>query len=258
MKKTSGNKVNRERLRYIGIDDTDNLETRGTGFRARELIELLQDRELAKGLAVTRHQLLVDDRVPYTSHNSSACLVIKPDAGVSDDDLMDACRSFLLEIAADGSDVGLCLASHEQAVRVTEFGMNAKERLVTQAEARVMARQNGIRLEGLTGDHQGIIGSLSATGLHVHGNDGRYIWPRVIRDHAGETLSVIELMNLIGIDRVTLLEGIPINNDSAQIRLGEWPRAVRIDNNAVLLVEKLDEQHHYKVLEKEIIKSVRP
>ena len=53
-----------QELVYIGIDDTDNLETRGTGFRARQLIERLQDAGLVSGIAVTRHQLLVDDRVP--------------------------------------------------------------------------------------------------------------------------------------------------------------------------------------------------
>ena len=48
------------RLVYIGIDDTDNLETRGTGFRARQLIERLQECRLGEGIGVTRHQLLFD------------------------------------------------------------------------------------------------------------------------------------------------------------------------------------------------------
>ena len=85
--------MHNEELVYIGIDDTDNLTSRGTGSRARELIELLEEKKLAKGLAVTRHQLLVDDRVPYTSHNSSACLVVKPYDGISHDELMVCCRS---------------------------------------------------------------------------------------------------------------------------------------------------------------------
>ena len=245
-------------LLYIGIDDTDNLETRGTGFQARQLIERLEVNGLAKGIAVTRHQLLVDDRVPYTSHNSSACLVVRPGDGVNNEQIMDFCRSFLLEIAADGSDVGLCIANHEQAAQVIDFGLRAKTELVQQDEARAAARRHDIRLEGLTGDHQGIIGSLSATGLHVHGNDGRYIWPREIRDYADTTLPVQNLKNITGIDKVSMIEGTEINDNSAEVRLGTWPRTVRIDNHAVLLVEKLDAQHQYKVLEKEIIKSVRP
>ena len=61
---------------YIGIDDTDNPDTRGTGFRARQLVDRLHDRDMARTVGVTRHQLLVDDRIPYTSHNSSACLAV--------------------------------------------------------------------------------------------------------------------------------------------------------------------------------------
>ena len=62
----------------IGIDDTDNLETRGTGFRARQLASGLQASALATTHGITRHQLLVDPRIPYTSHNSSACLRVTP------------------------------------------------------------------------------------------------------------------------------------------------------------------------------------
>ena len=243
---------------YIGIDDTDNLETRGTGFRGRQLIERLETQQLGTGIAVTRHQLLVDDRVPYTSHNSSACLVFRRFDDIPDDQIWECCHSFLLGIAAEGSDVGLCLAHQHQAMDVISFGQKAKMELVTRDEARATAENSEIRLEGLTGDHQGIIGSLSAVGLHVHGNDGRYIWPREIRDYAGQMVMLAEIKNQKGIEKVSLVNGQEINDDTAQINLGEWPRTIRIDHHAVLLVEQLDAQHQYKVLEKEHIKSIRP
>ncbi|MBL1143104.1 MAG: hypothetical protein HND53_13845 [Proteobacteria bacterium] len=245
-------------LVYIGIDDTDNLTSRGTGSRARELIELLEENKLAKGLAVTRHQLLIDDRVPYTSHNSSACLAINVYQGISHDQLMNCCRTYLLDIAAEGSDVGLCLATEEQAKAVIEFGEKAKVELVMQDEAREVADKFNIRLEGLTGDHQGIIGSMSAVGLHVHGNDGRYLWPRDIRVYYDQTISLQAVKSQRGIDKVTLIDGIEVNDEQAEIYLGGWPRAVRINHQAVLLVEKNNEQHQYKVLEKNSIKSIRP
>lgn len=247
-----------ESLIYIGIDDTDNLTSRGTGSRARELIELLEKNKLAKAMAVTRHQLLVDDRVPYTSHNSSACMVIQADNHTGHDQLMDFCRTYLLDIAAEGSDVGLCLATEAQAEAVIEFGEKAKVELVMQYEAREIAQQNKIRLEGLTGDHQGIIGAISAVGLHMHGNDGRYLWPRDIREFYDKKLSINVVKNHRGIDKIALIDGEEINNDKAEIYLGGWPRTVRIDHQAVLLVELLDEQHQYKVLEKNKIKSIRP
>ncbi len=53
---------------YVGLDDTDNKTSRGTGYLARMVAASLSDRFKVWG--VTRHQLLVDPRVPYTSHNS--------------------------------------------------------------------------------------------------------------------------------------------------------------------------------------------
>ena len=63
----------------IGIDDTDNLESRGTGHRVRWLGDLLAREDLADIKGITRHQLLVDPRIPYTSHNSSTCMQISAD-----------------------------------------------------------------------------------------------------------------------------------------------------------------------------------
>jgi len=136
--------------------------------------------------------------------------------------------------------------------------LRAKIELVQQDEAHALARNAGIRLEGLTGTHQGVIGSLSAVGLHVHGNDGRYLWPRDIREYAGQIVAMQFLKNNLGIDRITLLDGKEVDDESARINLGDWPRTVRIDHHAVLLVEPYHVQHKYKVLEKTVIKTVRP
>ena len=219
------------------------------------MAERLSEAELAQAIGVTRHQLLVDDRVPYTSHNSSACIAVQP---ACDPVLLaDACREFLLEIAAEGSDVGLCIADELQAGEITVFGKTAKIALVGQQDARDIAGRFGIRLEGLTGDHQGIIGALSAVGLYADGNDGRYIWSRGLREHAEQKLSLATLRGISDIDRVSLLEGGALTDDEVIIDLGPWPRAVRIDNQSVLLVEKVNGTS-YKVLDKDVIKSVRP
>lgn len=240
---------------YIGIDDTDNLDTRGTGYRARQLAERLREQKLAQTIGVTRHQLLVDDRVPYTSHNSSACIAVEPACDLAA--LADYCRDFLLEIAAEGSDVGLCVADERQAAKVSAFGKTAKTTLVGQQDARDIAGRYGIRLEGLTGDQQGIIGALSAVGLYAEGNDGRYLWNRGLREHAEQTLSFAALRELTNVDEVRQVEGNRLTDDKAMVELGPWPRAVRIDKKSVLLVEKVNGTS-YKVLDKDVIKSVRP
>lgn len=239
----------------IGIDDTDNLESRGTGFHARGLVDRLHARELVQAFGVTRHQLFVDDRVPYTSHNSSACIAVETEAEFSR--VQEICRVFLLEIAAQGSDVGLCLATPEQAHSVIEFGMRAKSEVISQYEARELAEHRDILLQGLTGDHQGIIGALSAVGLFAQGDDGRYIWLPEIRDRAETAMSVAELRKIARVDKVALRDGRILADDDAVIDLGAWPRAVRMGGQAVLLVESFD-GNAYRVLDQDSIKSIRP
>ena len=58
----------------IGIDDTDDSESTGTGCLAQRLVGVLGEAGLGSAVGITRHQLLIDPRIPYTSHNSSACI----------------------------------------------------------------------------------------------------------------------------------------------------------------------------------------
>ena len=96
----------------VGIDDTDNAESIGTGRLARMLAEHLEARELLTATSVTRHQLLVHPDIPYTSHNSSACI-----AGLSEDAsraaLAEVARGFLQEHFHDGANPGLCVCAAE-------------------------------------------------------------------------------------------------------------------------------------------------
>ncbi|HEX6035911.1 MAG TPA: hypothetical protein VFY83_15850, partial [Anaerolineales bacterium] len=131
----------------IGIDDTDNLESRGTGFRARHLANWLAENQLAVPYGITRHQLLVDPQILYTSHNSSACLSVESDSAFL---VWDACREYLLRESAPGSDVGLCLAPLEFVTEeVMTFARRAKLEVLTMQEAEHTAAISGIRLAGL-------------------------------------------------------------------------------------------------------------
>jgi hypothetical protein len=60
---------------YVGFDDTDVADAdRGTGKFARWFAKKLPDGVELYG--VVRQQLPVLDGIPYTSHNSSACLIL--------------------------------------------------------------------------------------------------------------------------------------------------------------------------------------
>ena len=62
-----------EHTLLICMDDTDSLDSPGTGEVLEELLARLAEEGLGRGSFITRHQLLVHPDIPYTSHNSSMC-----------------------------------------------------------------------------------------------------------------------------------------------------------------------------------------
>ncbi|MEW5720672.1 MAG: ABC transporter substrate-binding protein [Chloroflexota bacterium] len=238
----------------IGVDDTDNLESRGTGYHARTLGEiLLATGGLARG--ITRHQLLVDPRIPYTSHNSSACLDV--DAAECDfDAILTECRRFLQTASAPGSDAGLCLARWSAVTDAAqEFGRAAKRVVLTTQHAFDIAKQIDATLEGLTGTGGGVIGALAGVGLRASGNDGRFLWTKGIREVSG-VWTAAELCAQTGIEEIQTLEGACVHT-RARIALSEWVRPLLREGKAILIVEeeKGHDDYEWRVAAKEIVKQ---
>ncbi len=226
-------------MRYLlGVDDTDNLDSRGTGFQVRRLAGALAQAGLAEPHGITRHQLLVDPRIPYTSHNSSASVEVDADP-LRRNEIGDFCREFLVRESAEGADVGLCLAARPEITpEVIRFGATAKVEVLTQADATGLAELAGLELWGLTGTQGGVIGALAAVGLRVGGNDGRFLWLPGLRDLTG-VHAVDDLCRLAGIEAARTLDGRRVEG-SARVEVGDWPRPVLADGQAVLLVEEGD------------------
>ena len=241
---------------FIGIDDTDNLESRGTGFRVRQLGGLLAEQGLAEVEGITRHQLLVDPAIPYTSHNSAACLGVRLTGG-SVEAVTQLCSDYLLAESAPGSDAGLCILPEEGAdAPLRAYGRRAQQEILNQEIARTLAGQCGAFLAGLTGDHGGIIGALAAVGLRAAGNDGRFLWVRGIREAGDARMSIEQLYRTTGVDGVRSPDGTRIETPDERVDLGSWPRPVLLGGQAVLLVEENnhDENCRWRVVPKDVIK----
>jgi hypothetical protein len=244
-------------MRYlVGIDDTDNKDTRGTGFRGRELASLLTKNNLATVYGVTRHQLLFHPDVPYTSHNSSACLSIESETPI---ELTEFCKEYLKRIAAPGSDIALCvIPTNEVHQDVIDWGLRCKEEVVKQGDARQIAFDHNIFLEGYTGSQDGVIGALAAVGLHAEGNDGRYIWVggKELRDYP-EIVTVEELHKLSGIHIIKDRKETFAKPED-RIFTGGWMRPVRKENKITLIVNPVinHEDYEWTVTDKEYIKSI--
>lgn len=192
---------------FVGLDDTDNHESRGTGHLARMIAaDLALDHRV---LGVTRHQLLVDPRVPYTRNNSSAAIVLDGDGSLDLEALADRVQALMLDDLQPGSDPGLCVAGAVPEA-VVEFGRRTQRELVTQAEARRLAEAHGIRLVGLGGTQDGVIGALAAVGLAASGEDGRYVLVGRSRELTG--MQPVEAILGAGISAVRTPEGEPVSS----------------------------------------------
>lgn len=240
----------------IGIDDTDNKDTRGTGFKSRQLGKLIEDNNLGTVQGITRHQLFFDPRIPYTSHNSSACLDVISDNLV---DLTELSRDFLLRESADGSDAGLAISYFDKIdTEVINWGIRAKKEILTKEESMDISKRNNIFLEGLTGTKDGIIGSLAAIGLRKFGNDGRFIWlkGKELRELNG-IYKIEQLFNEINIDSISEKNGKEVSRED-MIDVGNWVRPTIKNHKIIIFVDKSINNKNYgwKVSSKDYIKSI--
>ena len=238
----------------VGIDDTDNLESRGTGYRARQLGEVLA-RAGMSSVGITRHQLLVDPRIPYTSHNSSACLEVTCNSAL-EAELAPMCRQFLIGTSAPGSDAGLCIVRRDRVSDdVVTFGRRAKVDALAIDAADALARARDIDLVGLTGTGGGVIGALAAVGLRAGGNDGRFLWLPGLRELQG-VHTATEIAAQVPLDAIETETGqAPRPGD--RVSVGEWPRAIMRAGRVVLVIEEESgEQYQWVVAAKPRIKAL--
>jgi hypothetical protein len=138
---------------------------------------------------------------------------------------------------------------------IREFGHRAKQQVLTLSEAMALAHQENILLEGLTGNHGGMIGTLAAVGLRANGQDGRFIWLPGLRELDG-IYTANRLFEVSGIDTILSLNQAVVPPD-ARIDVGDWCRPIMRDGQAVHLVEAVhnSETCDWRVAPKEIVKQ---
>jgi tRNA(Ile2) C34 agmatinyltransferase TiaS len=162
---------------YVGIDDTDTCDTRGTNQLAKAISRALAGRFACQ--RIVRHQLLKDPRVPCTTKNGSASMVFE-DPAERAPELAACLRVLIQDDFVPGSDPGLCVAT-EVAAEILQFAEQCQKRLVRQHQARQLAAAHAITLEGLGGTEDGVIGALAAVGFAAADHGGRVVqwrqWP---------------------------------------------------------------------------------
>ncbi len=221
-------------IAYIGIDDTDVIDSIGTGRVARGLAACLEEQGLGEPLGVTRHQLLLDRRIPYTSHNSSLCVAFR--MACKTVDLRQPCINYLASIFQDGSDPGLCICRKEQiGDKVIEWGRAAQKSILKKAAAVSLALEYDIFLVELGGTGGGIIGALAAVALRADGNSGRFVDLKGIRGITG-TILAGDLKACTNILAVHDQWGMPLP-DNEFIDSRDWVRPSLVGGKPVLRVK---------------------
>jgi tRNA(Ile2) C34 agmatinyltransferase TiaS len=215
----------------IGLDDTDVLDSRGTGHLAREIAAKLRaNYEL---LGVTRHQLLRDPRVPCTKNNSCSAILLNGHKEPDLDELLQQVKTLMLAQFQPGSDPGLCIATVPMAAAITGFGQRVQREIVAQTEARALAQENRVPLLGLGGDEDGVIGALAAVGLAAGGDDGRYVLVGRSRELSG--LQPVSALLAAGIAAVRTADGQPVTEGLVQT---DRLRPARRGGQPVAVVER--------------------
>jgi tRNA(Ile2) C34 agmatinyltransferase TiaS len=221
----------------IALDDTDMPGTPGTGRLARAIADLFSERYRVAG--VTRHQLLVDPAIPYTSHNSSAVIHVRAGADALDE-LAEIARELVLDSFAQGSDPGLAAVDADAVpAAVIAFGQDAKRCVLTQVQALGLARNTGLVLEPLGGTGGGVIGALAGIGLAATGSDGRFLAFGSIRAIGPE--ATVEEALAAGIDAVVTPDGRAVTAGRLLCDHGKGPKPAVVQGRPVLFVEACED-----------------
>ncbi|WP_312472158.1 hypothetical protein [Neobacillus sp.] len=226
---------------FLCIDDTDNIDSKGTGAIAGEIVTLIESSGWGTCQNISRHQLLVHPDVPYTSHNSSMCFIVDFNGDYLEATIEAAIKVLETE-SAEGSDPGLCVfvperLTQHQHQEIVHFGLRAKREVLTKEEAYQLAEALSIHLSEHGGTGQGVIGALAGVGLRLTGNDGRFKGKHKMNT-SKKTVTVKEILEETTIDIVRTSAGL-ILDDEEQVAIGDKLKSVLLDHKKALLVESV-------------------
>ncbi len=221
----------------VCIDDTDMPGTKGTGWLAQELGELISQNGQGVISPISRHQLFVHKDVPYTSHNSSMCFELSlTNAGILE--ITAFMAGFLEERSQQGSDPGLCVVSIDRSADyelLIAYGKAAKKQVLTKSSAYELAQRLNIHLSEHGGTGQGVVGALAGIGLRLSGNDGRYRgWYHL--GLPGDVVSFERLYQYDFVEDLVTAGGQPVNGQTHVCIGSEKTKTVRINHRQVIIL----------------------
>jgi hypothetical protein len=221
---------------YLGFDDTDTPDSdRGTGKLARWFEDVIPVE--CRLLGVVRQQLLVDEGIPYTSHNSAACLVIDvPDASFMEI-IAELAVRHVEKYFLEGSDPGICAVLEGDSVldALTAFGHDCTCKVMSQKKAMRVA--STIHLSGHGGTNDGIIGAAAAVGLTAAGWHGRFIEFGRLRELPD--FMTVNQLEVLGILVISLDRNASLPKPDEIVITNSWVRPRLLGQKPVLPVTSI-------------------
>ncbi len=239
---------------YLCIDDTDTIDSIGTGTICEEIRNTLIGDNIARCHPITRHQLLIHEDIPYTSHNSSMCFEGELLEGTIND-VIRIGKSVLNVRSAKGSDPGLCVAQVTETIKrdaLVEFGYKATQVVLTKRDAYSLAEKMGIHLSEHGGTGQGVVGAIAGVGLRISGNNGE--GKGILKKVSNRTYSVKELLDLDGIQKVMDTSG-HVLEDRVTVHIQE-PTKIQLHNHKFTLFAE-QKPEGYVALTKKVVRSLQ-
>lgn len=235
-------------MRYlICVDDTDDLTKATSTGKIANLIAKKLEKEfnikINKG--VTRHQLLLQEGVPYTSHNSAMCIDVSGE--VTMEKIKKESIKIVLDNMAQSSDPGICVCLVDELKEqkdLINFGIKAQNKIIQKDEALSLIKNiSCIFGEELGGTGQGIIGALAGIGLRLSGNDGTFRgkikFPKSINE-----MTVKELKEKFRVDDVIDLENEFILNDEIILENESFAKLLFRKNKKLAFATKINEEKY--------------
>jgi hypothetical protein len=221
------------------IDDTDNLESIGTGELLDNICSELEKKFNIQKSFISRHQLLVHEDIDYTSHNSSMCSELEMEDNKFHE-ILEYSKAYIAQNSAHGSDPGLCMVKLEGFVGKEEliaFGKSAKKMVLTKKDAYDFSKQypHHIFLSEHGGTGDGVIGALAGCGLRLMGTDGK-IKGKLLPENPNEILSVGQFAKKYNFYKVFDTELNEICPDDFMVSTDEIKAIVWEHKPAVILV----------------------
>ena len=217
------------------IDDTDELGGEiSTGGLAEEIASCISS--FAKTSFITRHQLLLDPRINYTSHNSSMCLVAEISTKQREK-VLNFAIDLIASKCAKSAEPGLAATFKDEIADIAgliNFGKSAKEKLISIEQACEMAKQQNIFLKSIKPKAHGVIGALAGIGLRLSGFDGKIRGKFKLNE---PKLSIAKLLELPYIHAVLDESFKPLAKDEV-INLNDAIKPIFWDHKPTLLVRK--------------------